>query len=67
MQWGGGGEGKSGGADDSLSGVWKVDKSRLDKPSLERYLAATRVPIVFRGEYGVWLVYYRVCYSVRYK
>ena len=23
---GGGGEGKSGGADDSLSGVWKVDK-----------------------------------------
>lgn len=47
-----GGEGGGGGksdADDTLSGVWQVDKQLTNFDRLDRYLRAVRVPVVFRG------------------
>mmetsp|Transcript_42893 Transcript_42893/g.55112 ORF Transcript_42893/g.55112 Transcript_42893/m.55112 type:complete len:133 (-) Transcript_42893:745-1143(-) len=33
----------------SITGVWRVDKKRTDFNGLDQYLAAIRVPAVFRG------------------
>jgi len=37
------------GGDGQLSGVWQVDKKRTAFDGLDMYLAAIRVPAVFRG------------------
>ena len=44
-----GGDAKSAAGDDTITGVWRVDKKRTDFSTLDSYLGAIRVPAVFRG------------------